>query len=350
MPTALTRLWRRAPLWRASLLVALPATLLTVLYPVWDPRTGWPFTHVSIVHRETPAVPAGDPPMIEPSAYDPGLPLPAPVVPAPHTTVLMRETERHDSLAPFYEAPEYSDGMIEKQDAIAMQESTMRPVFTGTAPNYHHEIPLPPGNWTVISMGPEAATATTPQATGMLLARLVDHKATGFVLIRSSIPGGALAAFLPANPMCGFPQRYARAVLVPPQNGSEECWFIAEATFAGLAWNMTFDPPALQIGLKTMEITNDHIPVVMIGTTYFRSTGRAWTEITYFFDPLSNGVRSGGPTGRWKPDVALSDPALASFVKRLAGWTRQMLPLLHQPGPKPPAAEILTAANRNSPN
>lgn len=225
-------------------------------------------------------------------------------------------------------------------------EATMRPTYTGTMPLFHQEIPLPPGNWTVVSVNPEGSRDDGPSSGGSLAARLDGHRVTGLILIRGSDPGtpGTLAQ-LPPNRSCQAVGHYAARQLAGPADGRDACWFVAEATAPALFWTLPDAPPGLRVGMETMRRTGEQVPARMVGVTYFRIQGARWIEVSTYFDTARNGVADDPDGKRLKAAQALADPAMRGLVDRLGAWTTRRLPLLQALGAVRTPADTVAASN-----
>ncbi len=289
------------------------------------------------VPRDTPAAP--DPQSL------PVFPVPPP--PPKHMSVEQRQMELVAGMAPYYLVPGFTMDTVQQQTALAVRE-TARRVYINSAPFHGLEIPLPPGRWAAVAIGPEAA-AGAPAAAGVLLARLDQHVGTGFVLVRGNVARLAAGESLAANRICAYPRHYASDILVAPSRAGEACWYVAQATFPTMGWNLVLDPPALGIALKTMARSGDGLPAMVVGTTYFRRTPMSWLEVTYFFDPMANGVGAGGPMGGWMPADQRGDLGLQHVVGLSAAWLQQLLPLLDHLGPTRIPASVMAKANREAP-
>jgi hypothetical protein len=315
--------------------VVLIAGAIIVAMPVWVPRMA------------LAAEPGASPAQLGPELVEPGSrykALPVPPKPPIHLTEEERAAEWKDSQAPYFDVPWFEMGNLARENLLAKTEAPMTPHrYSGSVLFQQDYSPLPPGQWTVVSV---ARDLDRPHSgIGMLMARLDGHDVTGFVLVRHGpFPNGTAVA----NPMCAYPRRYARAMVRPFSKQGEECWFIAEATGPHLTWDMVLDPLALPVALKTMAANGQQFPTVMVGATFYASTALDWRETTYFFDPLANGAPEGGPFGGWAPAVAMADPRMQQFAGRYAAWMTAMQPMLEHPKVAP-APALVDKANKGAP-
>ncbi len=276
----------------------------------------------------------------EPAA---GRPLPVPPVANPQPGASSR-SDVLDAFMPFYRIGPSS---LRHPEAMVVDiEATMRPTYTNTMPLFHQEIPLPPGNWTVVSVNPEASRDPGPASGGSLAARLDGHRVTGLILIRGSDPGtpGTLAQ-LPPNRFCESAGHYAAERLAGPADGRDACWFVAEAMAPALFWTLPEAPPELLVGIETMRRTGEQVPARMLGVTYFRIQGPRWIEVTTYFDTARNGVADDPAGRRLGAAQAPADPAMHGLVDRLGAWTTRRLPLLQAPGDVRTPADAVAASN-----
>lgn len=334
MLAAFGRLWRRAPIWRAALLLALPASLLTALYP--PHRGSWRRDPVPVW------VPAVRPP--HPVAAASGT---LEAVTANQSAHPVNRLAMLDAFLPFYRQGDGDMGLSDQ--TVIEEEAVHRPVFSGTVPFQHQEIALPPGNWTVVSLVLEKTSDDGPASAGILLARLEGHRVTGLTLIRGSNPAkpGTLQ-MLPPNPHCDTTARYARWRSAASIDGHDACWFIAQETSPDQMWDLGGAPPAAQIGLGTMHLTGEQIPETMIGVTSFQLDGARWLEVSSYFDPLRSHARPAyGRTRDIKQIEA--DPALAAMITRMERWTEKRIPLLRHPTATRIPASIIAEVNREAP-
>ncbi|WP_419728327.1 hypothetical protein [Lichenicola sp.] len=318
----------------------LPAVMLVTVAWTGAGRV-WPPRMAMASESGAPAVRLG-PDLAEASGQY--APLPVPPRPPIHMTEEERAAEWKNSQAPYFDVPPFEMSTIARQNALAKTEAPLTPdVYAGSVAFRRDHVPLPPGRWTVVSVARDLERPSS--GIGMLMARLDGHDVTGFVLVRHGpFPGGTPVA----NPMCAYPRRYARLVVRPFSKQGEECWFIAEATFPHLTWDMVLDPLALPVALKTMAADGRQFPTVMVRGTFYASTGHGWRETTYFFDPLANGAPEGGPFGGWAPAVAMTDPRMQHFAGRYAAWMTAMQPLLEHPEAVPSSATV-DRANTGAP-
>lgn len=307
--------------------VLLIMGIVTVAAPVWAQR---------MAMAAEPSASPGQlgPELVEASGRYKALPVPpkAPI----HMTEEERAADWKDSQAPYFDVPLFDMRTMARENALAKAEAPLTPhVYSGSFPFQQDHVPLPPGQWTVVSVARDLDRS--PSGIGMLMARLDGHDVTGFVLVRHGpFPGGTTVP----NPMCAYRRRYARAVVRPFSKEGEECWFIAEATFPHLSWDMVLNPLALLVALKTMAANGQQFPTLMVGCTLYASTALGWRETTYFFDPLANGAPEGGPIGGWAPAVAMTDPRMQQFAGQYAAWMTAMQPLLEHPEVAPSPAIV----------
>ncbi|MCQ8276918.1 hypothetical protein NFI95_00445 [Acetobacteraceae bacterium KSS8] len=251
------------------------------------------------------------------------------------------------SFAPFYRVGPSSIGY---SDAVVIDtESTMRQVFSVTAPFQHAEVPLPAGNWTVVSVATEASVDDGPAGMDTVLARLEGHTVTGLMLIRGADrkkPGTLLA--LPPNRFCDSHDRYATGRLTPARDGHDFCWFVSEETDPNLLWTLPEMPAALRYAVGTLNKTGDRLPHALVGATIFRIENNRWIEITTFSDPSRSGVPDAH--GMRRPAaIAMADPAMRAFVDRLVRWTQQRATLIAHLGPSRRSPEEVAAINLEAP-
>ncbi len=67
-----------------------------------------------------------------------------------------------NAFMPFYRIG--PSGIHQPEAIVVDTEATMRPTYTVTMPLFHREIPLPPGNRTVVSVNPEASRDDGPSS------------------------------------------------------------------------------------------------------------------------------------------------------------------------------------------
>ncbi len=269
----------------------------------------------------------------------------APVLPVvnPQPSAFNR-SEFLNAFMPFYRIG--LSGIHHPEATVVDTEATMRPTYTVTIPLFHQEIPLPPGNWTVVSVNPETSRDDGPSSGGSLVARLDGHRVTGLILIRGSDPGtpGTLAQ-LPPNRFCQPVGHYAARQLAGPADGRDACWFVAEVTAPALFWTLPDAPPGLRVGMETMRRTGEQVPARMVGVTYFRIRGPRWIEVTTYFDTAHNGVADDPDGRRLKAAQALADPAMHGLVDRMGAWTMRRLPLLQALSAVRTPADKVAASN-----
>lgn len=251
------------------------------------------------------------------------------------------------SFAPFYRIGPSSFGL---SDAVVIDhESTMRPVYSVTAPFQHAEVPLPPGNWTVVAVAPEASGDDGPASMGTVLARLENHAVTGLMLIRGANrkkPGTLLT--LPPNRFCDSHDRYASGHLAPAGDGHDFCWFVSEETDPNLLWTLPEMPAELRYAVGTLSKTGDRLPHALVGATLFRIENNRWIEITTFSDPSRSGVPDAH--GMRRPAaIAMADPAMRVFVDRLVRWTKQRATLVAHLGSSRRSPDEVAAINFEAP-
>jgi hypothetical protein len=324
MATAAARLWRRSPLWRGALILALPLTALAWFHPparlrpvgrvVWTADAD-PSPTVSLGTSVPPALPAPQ--------FPTSTPAPTPVSP------LSERTATTDRMLPYYRSLQVTG--IPDEAGVAAREVGMRPRYALSVPFEHREIPLPPGVWTTVAVDREFQLDRSTPGLDILLVRLDGHTVTGALLLRGSDTAVSSAIDLDPNPYCR-PGRGLRVFTLPASSRGDACWFVNWPVAPNLLWPLPEAPPAARLAVRTLAATGDHLPVWMVGATYFRSDGHQWIEVSYLFDPARNGVVPTGDDGNPDPNGKLQGAPMEKLAIKLQAWMEQRIPALEHLG------------------
>lgn len=271
-------------------------------------------------------------------------PYPVPPKPPKRMSVELRSDEFYASEVPYY-AIGYNDISLNGLEAAAAEQNHRRRVFRHDLNFGAYSIPLPPGDWTTLSTVLERPAADGTVRRGAFLARMDGHEPTGYVLVRS---GESLTPLQP-NSNCAYVRRYARGVLQKPQDGQEECWFINRGAFAYSEWDLDKAPLPLLIGKRAISQNKDHFPSTIVGATYFRAMGKAWEEVTYFFDTDANDVQMLGVSDVWAPWNIGNNRSLQHFVIRDADWLEKVIPVIRDNSAHDLTSQAYDAMNEGVP-
>ena len=256
---AFVRLWRRAPLWRWTVLATAAATAMTFAFPPNRP------TIVTIPPpQETPAAP----------------PQATPVKPNPP----------NDANLP-----------------------TAGAAYSTRLPLGAQSVPLPPGRWVALAVNTSTGSAAAPPSVNVFLALILGSRLTAAALISGSTAPDPKESGFPAPLETQIPSFYYRRVLSAIDHGPLDLW-VCGNTRPG-QWT----DPLRQAALGVIRQQNLTLPDHLDSAVFRLADKRNWLSANFMFtDP--NGAAD--PAQPWTEAAVLSDSGPLSHLERVRRWAK----------------------------
>jgi hypothetical protein len=255
---AFLRLWRRAPLWRWTLLATAAAIAMTFAFPPNWPGAGVP----ARPPQESPAPP----------------PPTAPIKPNPP-----------------------SDANLPTAGAS----------YTSRLPLGAQSVPLPPGHWVALAINTSTGSAAAPPSVNVFLALILGSRLTAAALISGSTAPDPNEAGFPPPLEAQIPSFYYRRVLSAVDHGPLDLW-VCGNTRPG-----QWVDPLRQAALGVIHQQNLTLPDHLDSAVFRLADKRNWVSANFMFtDP--NGAAD--PAQPWTEAAALSDTSPLSHLERVRRW------------------------------
>lgn len=308
------QLWKRAPLWRLTGLLAALLTLLCLLFP-WRPPVAAAATATTAqaTYASQPK-PAIVPPVATTPAAPPAVSTaatPAPVNPAPVQTAKL-------SLATPDNHGPTADGL---DGAMAGRR------ISGSLRVNGFDVPLPPGDWLQLA----GAHFKQPTAAGelLMLGRVKNRRLVGYIRITAGRSIANPPAGFPTTPGCDH-QGANTNVLVNEGGepfGHEACWMIDHYFLVPLqAWaDRANKLPALErAAAGDLAAKGVSSPEEMISLRLTRAETWGLLEVRYIFSPEEDHIRSNNVAtyadSDWQPGTIERYPEKVAYIAKLKRW------------------------------
>jgi hypothetical protein len=324
-------LWRRAPLWRFTVLCGALLLLLALLYP---PRSAW-----------TPAQSTAPPPLAV-ASYTPSLqsyaPSPRPAAPAPGAPTQVASTPP-PPIAPLPASPQPPAAPAHVSLATPGNPAASAPGIDTAliGRTYQHEllmngfnVPLPPGDWAILaSFNIWVKQSLQNKGITYFLGRIEKGRLVGAMHVN--------ALRSPADAPTGFD---AFKVCTNPDNvytndegveafDHQACWAI----------HSYFTPPWQQWGDKATSLEGVvraaagdlaakgvTYPQDLVSVHFFRSEKWGLLNVSYLFSPAQDGIQSNlVPTFRdsdWFGPNVQRYPEKVTYINKLKQWGESFWP------------------------
>jgi hypothetical protein len=257
---AFISLWRRAPLWRWTVLATALAMAMTLAFP-----PSWPTASVATPPpRETPAPPQAAP--VKPN----------PVVP-PNSTNL----------------------------------PTAGAAYSSRLPLGAQSVPLPPGHWVALAINTSTGSTAAPPSVNVFLALILGNRLTAAALISGSTAPDPNEAGFPAPLETQIPSFYYRRILSAADHGALDLW-VCGNTRPG-QWT----DPLRQAALGVIRQQNLSLPDHLDSAVFRLADKRNWLSANFMFtDPTG----ATDPAQPWTEAAVLSDTGSLSHLERVRRW------------------------------
>jgi hypothetical protein len=256
--TAFSRLWARAPAWRAALLLTIGCGALAILFPPGRPE-------VAVPARPTPA------------------------------------DNRTEPVAPPPRAPASTE-------AEANLPIPGR-IYADQLPFGSLSVPLPPGHWLVVAVGNSPQTSGVPNSSVFLVLMLGEQLAAAALISGSTAADPQAAGFLvPADAQ--IPAFYYRRVLTAVDHGPADFWL------CGSSRPSEWSDPVRHAAVAALA--QRHIDVAdRFDSAVFRlSDKRNWLAAEFMFPAPA----AEAPARPWTEEAILPDAAVLPHIERVRRW------------------------------
>ncbi|WP_336944817.1 hypothetical protein [Asaia sp. HN010] len=300
--SAVSRLWRRAPVWRFFLYAGGFFLVLGLIFPTpfITRHTGW-------AHALTRYLPSFG------SSPDKG----------------EAESAAGSSTSPGQGSPDGQGNDL--SDPARFITPDISAALTGAIPFGGHNLPLPAGVWHPVLSGQYGPNER------MLLNVLVRTDrgiVTGVMIASTTNQDVPLDVVEDAYNHCHDDRNYHSAVLAERPDGETECTYVAPA-FMG-ANNTTLGDTLLQLAFKRLTTLGFPMPSVFVNASWLYNRGagaraKGTTSVMLLIAPTQPGtVVLRAPLPFWdKRMISQSRPAL-DFVRRVDIWFTDWAAVLHQ--------------------
>ncbi len=311
------RLWKAAPAWRASFIIALCATALVAIFPPGlGLRTGAPgntAAPVSSSYAPAPAAPASP-------QQQAARPQPTPARPPAPT-------------APRSPGAKYADQV---QDQVPFGGRT---------------IPLPSGTWRVIASLPGTAQnglATDSQA----LAHEVNGKLVGLVILVGNDKTTPSATGYRADGNCERSDMIFTHVAQNSDFGEQDCQYINFMVPEDVS-KQTPGDALLRAAFGDLKERNVAAPQVLVGVSFRFATRRDILIARYYFSPDADGIPPSEKTAwldnDWNKYNLARHPDKQKYIERVKTWLARWQPVIDAAWNEKPLA-VIDAHDRKLPD
>jgi hypothetical protein len=203
-------------------------------------------------------------------------------------------------------------------------EPQMNTPYRGTMPFLGHTIPLPDGDWTVISRNAVETRDRTPVSVRIVLERNDGPVLTGLMVLGGNPASHPFPHGLPVSPICtGSDVILADAGQADP-GGDLNCATVDfhRSTFLRDATSPMF----VRVAGNGLDQRNISPPPTLVGTAFIVATRTHSLVGDVFFNPDRAGIAPDVATQRamsgWTAFNIAKDPAKQAFAQKVLDWSR----------------------------
>jgi hypothetical protein len=258
--TAFGRLWVRAPVWRAAVMLTIGCGALAFFFPPGQPEVAAPPTPVFA--RSEPAMATRQMPALAPAAAQGNLPVPGQI---------------------------YADRLSFGSQSV----------------------PLPPGHWLAVAVGKNPQTSGVPSSS-VFLALVLGERVVAVALISGSTVAEPQAAgfLVPADAQ--IPAFYYRRVLTAVDHGLADFWICGNSPLSD--WS----DPVRHAGITALAQQHVGIADHFDSAVFRLSDKRNWLAAEFAFPAPA----AEGPVRPWTEEAGLSDAAVLPHIEKVRRWAK----------------------------